>query len=491
MKIVLRLFLLVVMVASIAQPAHAHVGNKDVYQQVEIGPYKLFITIRTPTVLPGVATVEVRSGGATIRAISMTPLLLTGEASLHPPMPDAMTRSADDTQFFTGSLWLMGSDSWQVRFGIDGDAGPQDTSVPVPAASLAVLPMQRSMGWLLSGLGLILILGVVSIAGAAVRESRLEPGDEPNAVLRHRAWISSGVALVVTVALVYFGGVWWNVEAHGYSAKLYRASSLHATLQENLLELDLSTGSVKASADSTSIKNSMLLPDHGHLMHLYAIREPQMDVAFHLHPKPAGVSGLSEELPSMPAGTYRLYADIVRVNGFPETATTELTIPAGMAGVPLSAEDASAMPPPLSAGDLGISYALPDGYKMIWDKPAKLTANAAYALRFRLVDQRGMPARDMQLYLGMAGHAAFVKADGSTFAHTHPSGSAAMPAMMLADESMMPNMDMSSASMMSGPLSPTVEFPYGFPSSGRYRVFVQMKHGDVVETGVFDTEVQP
>jgi len=35
-----------------------------------------------------------------------------------------------------------------------------------------------------------------------------------------------------------------------------------------------------------------------------------------------------------------------------------------------------------------------------------------------------------------------------------------------------------------------VEFPYGFPSAGRYRIFVQMKHGATVETGVFDAEVK-
>ncbi len=40
------------------------------------------------------------------------------------------------------------------------------------------------------------------------------------------------------------------------------------------------------------------------------------------------------------------------------------------------------------------------------------------------------------------------------------------------------------------PISNTVEFPYGFPSSGRYRIFVQMKHGTTVETGAFDVMVE-
>ena len=39
-------------------------------------------------------------------------------------------------------------------------------------------------------------------------------------------------------------------------------------------------------------------------------------------------------------------------------------------------------------------------------------------------------------------------------------------------------------------ISPTVEFPYGFPSAGRYRIFIQMKHGNTVETGVFDEDVR-
>jgi len=95
----------------------------------------------------------------------------------------------------------------------------------------------------------------------------------------------------------------------------------------------------------------------------------------------------------------------------------------------------------------------------------------------------------MQPYLGMAGHAAFVKTDWTTFAHTHPEGSAAMPAMMLADVSTngansMAGMDMGEA------VKPVVEFPYGFPAAGRYRVFVQMKHGGTAETGVFDAEVK-
>jgi hypothetical protein len=474
-------------------PARAHIGNKDVFEQVSVGPYKLFITIRTPTVIPGVATIEVRSSGAPIDSLTITPLLLTGEASKHPPTPDTMKRSKDDPQFFTGSLWLMGTGSWQIRFGISGAAGAETTSVPVAAAATAILHMQRPMGIMLGVLGVILVLGIVGIVAAAVREARLTPGVQPNETRQRHALLAGVAALVFSCFCVYWGGKWWNVEAADYAEDMHRNSELRPTIDGNHLNLLLGDPDKEADGGWLVVKNSDMLLDHGHLMHLYAIREPEMDAVFHLHPEPTGRQGLSMVLPAMPAGTYKLYGDVVFLNGFPETETATLTVPAGVSTAPLGAEDASAAPPPISAGDLGPAYKLPDGYTMVWDKPAMITANTPYAFRFTLLDASGKPANDMQPYLGMAGHAAFVKTDGTTFAHTHPEGSAAMPAMMLADESTMAMGGMNDMSGMAGgsePVKPVVEFPYGFPSAGRYRIFIQMKHGSTVETGVFDAEVK-
>jgi len=163
-----------------------------------------------------------------------------------------------------------------------------------------------------------------------------------------------------------------------------------------------------------------------------------------------------------------------------------------MHGAPLASDDASAHPAAISAGELGPSYKLPDGYTMVWDRPASLTASTAYTFHFRLLSPAGQPATGMEPYLGMSGHAAFVKTDGSVFAHTHPEGSAAMADVMLANESMSaPPLSGSSMADMTpaGPLAPEVDFPYGFPTPGRYRIFIQMKHNGVVETGVFDATV--
>jgi hypothetical protein len=503
---VARPFFLLLLSLVLALPAHAHIGSKDVYEQVNAGPYKLFVTIRTPNVIPGVATIEVRSSGAAVSSIRVTPTPLTGEASKHPPSSDAMKPSAADSAFFTGSLWLMAPGSWQVHFDIEGSAGKTSSSVPVPAMPLSILPMQRPLGIMLALLGILLVGGIVGIVAAAVGQSRLDPGVAPDPPSRRRALLAGLITLAVTALIVYGGYKWWNVEARAYAEDIYHPLSLSPTLSGNTL--DLKIGSYDSDAQHTfrARSDDHLLPDHGHLMHLYAIRQPEMDAVFHLHPALVSEKDLRMTLPSMPAGSYRLYADIVHANGFPETLTAELVLPANLPPAPLAAEDASGAPPALSQGELGTAYKLPDGYTMVWDRPTELSANTGYSFRFRLLDAAGQPAADVRPYLGMAGHAAFVKTDGTVFAHTHPEGSAAMQAMMLAnggsgemtEAGAMSGMDMAEAGHpgdheageTAENIPPMVEFPYGFPSPGRYRIFIQMKHANTVETGVFDADVR-
>jgi len=468
-------------------PAHAHLGSKDVFEQVSAGPYKLFITIRPPVVIPGVATVEVRATGAPITTLAITPTPLTGEAASHPPTADILKRSDADPNFYTGGVWLMASGSWQVRFAIDGPSGHQVTSIPVPAVALSTLKMQRSLGIPLALLGLFLVVSMAGVVAAAIRESRLPPGATPTPSLRRRGLIALAASLAVMVFLVYEGATWWNVEAADYSEDIYHPLVTEAKLSGSQLDLTVKPFRTSYSADynGNDRSNSDFLPDHNHLMHLYAIRQPQMDAVFHLHPDLVSKGDFRISLPAMPSGTYKLYGDVVHANGFPETLVTTIDVPAGLPNGPVGSDDASAAPAPISSGQLGTSYKLPDGYTMVWDKPAILTASTAYSLYFRLLGPDGQPAKDMQPYMGMTGHAAFVKNDGTVFAHTHPEGSAAMAALDIANGSMSAMEGMSNA-----PTPPEVAFPYGFPTPGAYRVIIQMKHGSTIETGVFDATVQ-
>src|ERR1700748_1169131 len=94
--------------------ASAHVGSPDIYLDSQAGPYKLFITVRPPTVIPGVAEIEVRAQSAGLQELTVVPVPLNKVGTKFAPVPDTLKVSAQDPQEFTGSLWIMTPGSWQV-----------------------------------------------------------------------------------------------------------------------------------------------------------------------------------------------------------------------------------------------------------------------------------------------------------------------------------------------------------------------------------------
>src|SRR5260370_1413712 len=114
---------------------------------------------------------------------------------------------------------------------------------------------------------------------------------------------------------------------------------------------------------------------------------------------------------------------------------------------------------------------------MVWAKDAaSLKATRAYLFRFRVEDARAKPAQDLELYMGMPGHAEFVRDDFQVFAHVHPSGSAPMAALSMAQSQVNGgNVPDSMAGMhaMHGPgWPPDSFFPFGFSPPRPYRSFV-------------------
>lgn len=508
-------------IALLAGGAEAHVGSSDVYLDAKAGPYQLFITVRPPQVLPGVATLQIRSETPGVRELRAVPIPIAGPGAHFAPLPDKLTQSNADPQFFTGSLWMMAPGSWQVRITAIGDKGEGLVSVPVASAATTTKKMQLGMGLLLGVLGVFLVGGLVAIAGASVREAKLNPGIKPSAVSENKGRVAMGVSLAVLLIVLWAGNEWWKSEARTYGDTVYRPIQMNASLASSgLLTLQLAdsgwlkprrNGNASSRLRMFYVQHGLddLVPDHDHIMHLYAIREPGLDAVYHLHPDQVEAGIFHLQLPAMRPGTYRLYADIVHANGFPETPIAVVTIPSGLPARPLAGDDSSGFSPDWmrSSSDTK-SFMLPDGYRMEWiggNGPFQVREGTSF--RFRLLDPQGRTPRDMALYMGMLGHAAFVKTDGTVFAHIHPMGTASMAAMNLAenhtgtapsDSGNMAGMDMSHMNMSDMPgmdmraatLPNEVSFPYGFPAPGRYRIFVQMKHGNTIETGVFDTTVQ-
>jgi hypothetical protein len=53
----------------------------------------------------------------------------------------------------------------------------------------------------------------------------------------------------------------------------------------------------------------------------------------------------------------------------------------------------------------------------------------------------------------------------------------------------MPDMNMNAGASAAPSISPELSMPYGFPTPGHYRLFLQFKRANKIETAYFDTAV--
>jgi hypothetical protein len=484
--------------------ANAHVGSADVFYENDAGPYHVFVTVRMPKVIPGLAQVEIRSESNDVHEVRLNILRLSGFGYKLQAIPDLAQRSPQDPRFFVGSIWVMETYDLQVRIQIDGARGKAELGIPIPAFAQSTLRMQKSLGALLFGCMIFLAIGIVSVVGASVREAQLQAGEAPTLKGLRRARIAMFGASALLLIVIYLGNAWWKVDANNSQTQTWSSNSPNAlaTLQPNgrlLLR-------VQGQGDlwTTYIKPEKFIPDHGHLMHLFLIRLPYMDRMYHLHPARIEGGSFLETLPAVFAGRYQIFADIVDDNGVPWTAVGQIDLP-NVAGLLLSGDDSQASEAPLTPTKDDATVAqLPDGGSMIWERDSSpLRANVPMSFRFRIEDRNGRAAKDLEPYMGMAGHAAFVRSDCTVFAHVHPEGSVSMAALQMAkaslpsgppraNEPQLANQgdSHSAMEMTMNATSPEVSFPYGFPKAGLYRIFVQIKRSGHVQTGVFDAHVE-
>jgi hypothetical protein len=499
-----RLFGLAILLLFPALRASAHVGSPDVFFEGKAGPYPLFVSVRVPQVIPGVAEIQIRSESKDVRAIRVVPLRLAGPGSNLPPTSDLATQSKDDPQFFTASLWLMESGALQVRVQADGAQGQGQVSVPVPSSAQRTLPMQKSLAGLLLALMLLLAVGAVFIVGAIVREGNLEGGQAPDEARNRRARRAMVGTAVLVAALLFLGRLWWGSDATDFQRRVdfFKPPAAALTLVNgNHLEIRLApvgaSGQVQDLRTPPRLRLADVIPDHGHLMHLFLLRTPNLDAMWHLHPELAGGDAFAVDLPDMPAGRYQVFADVVDPRGFPWTLVGTTDLPS-ISGKAMSGDDsmwsgASLVP---TAAKESATYQPSGGGRIVWQRPpGPLKAGAPFEFTFDVQDEDGRPAQDMQPYMGMAGHAEFVRSDLSVFAHVHPAGSVSMAALDLAQAGLAGEAGASGSAMSmpmadTGPMPPEVRFPYGFPQAGEYRIFVQIKRAGRVETGVFDARVE-
>ena len=522
------------LIVALGPIASAHVGTSNAYFDGAAGPYEVRVIVRTPGVIPGLAQASVRIlGGEGVERVTVRPLRSDVGLEGAPP-PDIAGPVPGERGLYSAELWLMTAGSYSVEVGVAGAEGDGTVFVPVLAVAERRLAMSPAFSVGLAAAGLFLFVGAVTIIGAAVRESVLEPGTEPDSRSRWKGRFAMAGSAIVLGVLLGGGWIWWDAVDAAYRSRMYRpwntTAELTATAGNSLLKLAIDDTDWRAIE---GLPDAGLLPDHGKLMHMFLVRADDLSAFAHVHPVREGRDMFTVPLPPLPAGEYRIYADIVLENGFAATLVNTARVPppdpaatgqsqvTGGAGAgddgPRAAgpvpdpDDSWATLRPHGASRSG-SYALPSGRTVRWERDGRIAVDEETTLRFSVSEPDGS-ASALEPYMGMLSHAAVLRDDGSVFVHLHPAGSINLTAQRRFAESAgtgagpQPVGGNGRAGRGGGQAAQgaagrhdeqvhaasrptnTVTFPFVFPAVGAYRIVVQVKIGEAVETAAFDVAV--
>ena len=521
--------------------AEAHIGSPNVFFEGKAGEYSVRAVIRPPQVVPGLAEINVRVLGEPIQRVAVLPVFSRAGREGAPPADEAKLVRGE-TDLYSAALWLMKPGAYSVDVTIEGSRGRGTLVLPVNSMATNTRPMSRAYGSMLSALAILLFLGALKIAGAIFGESRLDSGARATKKDRWRGRAAMALTAGVLALLVFGGKKWWD-----YEDANYRNNALYEPLPVSALartERDQLILTIQVDPAERRGQWTPLIPDHGKMIHLFLVREGEPGAFAHLHPAHRSAVEFEVPLPPLPAGSYHVYADVTHEDGFAETlkATAEIP-PASLAMTRLWQGDSAEpicsvavaqklatnlfLPPDAddswqignavshaAGGGTNLSHdpaqclvEAGGGYKMIWKNPGPLIENRDTSLRFQLLAPNNQPAL-LEPYMGMPGHAVVRRQDGTVFAHIHPIGTFSMAAQeffaggkagkrptLARQTEPSPREQQSSALELHGSHTNgvgtfgEVSFPYAFPKSGPYRIWVQTKTEGRILTGVFDTTV--
>lgn len=184
---------------------------------------------------------------------------------------------------------------------------------------------------------------------------------------------------------------------------------------------------------------------HEKLLHLVVVRRDLTGFQ-HIHPS-LDADGLWSVPVSVTPGAWRVVADFQPTGGEPLVLGADLLVPGEFTPAPLGADSASAE---VDEYDVTLGREVVDAGE---DTVLTLT-----------VSKDGQPVTDLQPYLGAYGHLVSLRDGDVGYLHVHP------------DED-------------SGP-GPSIAFHTAFPTAGRYRLFLDFRHGDVVRTAAFTLTIE-
>jgi hypothetical protein len=490
--------------AAAAAVSSAHVGTNDAFFDGVAGPYAVRVSVRPPGVIPGLAQITVRAADADVRRV-LVQAAQWNVGAKGAPAPDVAAPVAGERGLYAAELWLMTGGSYVVNVSVEGARGAGTATVPIISVATQRLEMQRVMGAVLAALGALLAAGLVTIIGAAARESVLAPGAQPDGRRRRTARVAMATAAGVTALALLGGSRWWNAVDRDYRTRLYRPLESEASVAST----DSGPALRFAIVDTAWGKGNLtpLIPDHGKLMHMFVVREPGLDAFAHLHPTRVDSATFDAPLPALPAGRYRVYADVVHESGFARTLVAAAEIPAAArAGTPPDSlgdgrragargDDAWIVSAPLGAA--AAEAPLGDGLTVARVADGSIAAGRETTLRFRVRDAAGATAT-LEPYMGMAGHLMVMRSDGEVFVHLHPMGTISVAAQERLARRERGDTALHGEHQPSSPAAAhagavaypgELSFPFAFPKPGTYRLWVQVKRDGRVRTAAFDVTV--
>lgn len=495
----------VLIAAGVLLVASAHVGSPDTFYEGAAGPYRVRVIVRPPGVVPGRADITVRLlSGSAVRSVLVLPLR-GGRPTAQDPPPDSAQRVPGSSDLYNAQLWLMDVGAYSIRVDVAGAAGSGTVLVPVNSIATRRLGFDTPLAIALLGLGAFLFLGAITIVGAAVRESVLAPGVEPDAARRRRSWWIRLLTVPVLALALFAGKKWWDADDAAHLASLYRPMQVKTTITPAATSGRVLTIAI-VDSEWLGRRFVPLIPDHGKLMHLFLVRDDLQGFA-HLHPLMVDSSTFRTAVPPLGPGRYRLYADVVQETGFTQTLLDSISLASpGAEWHPTDPDDSWWGSYQLSAIGYQPEAHLEDGSVMTWVRDSvPIVAGRDLDLRFMVHMKDGKPAA-LEPYMGMSSHAVITRADGAVFVHLHPTGTISMASQLAytmrqagdtvrgvlanrvtaAERTLSP---MASMGMQGEP--GTVTLPYAFPRPGQYHIWVQVKVRGRVLTGAFDAQVSP
>jgi hypothetical protein len=186
---------------------------------------------------------------------------------------------------------------------------------------------------------------------------------------------------------------------------------------------------------------------HERRLHLIVVSRNLVDY-HHLHPAQSDDGVWTVDVPALPAGSYRVFADTRPTGADGITLGTDLSVVGGAAGTDRTI-----------ASPAGGTTATVDGYEI------ELSGSPAVGestLTFSVLGDGESIVPDP--YLGASGHLVALRTGDLAFLHVHPLGDATEQA-------------------------PDVRFAAEFPTAGTYRLFLDVSIDGTVRTAAFTVEV--